>query len=57
MLTAKGEEAEQLNGFKLGADDYVHKPFSPVVLVARIQSLLKRAGVLKVKLLKWVKSF
>lgn len=47
MLTAKGEEADQLIGFRLGADDYVHKPFSPSVLVARVQALLKRAHALK----------
>jgi two-component system, OmpR family, response regulator ResD len=47
MLTAKGEEADQLIGFRLGADDYVHKPFSPSILVARVQSLLKRSGAIK----------
>lgn len=44
MLTAKGEESDQLNGFHLGADDYIQKPFSPSVLVARVESLLKRVG-------------
>lgn len=44
MLTAKGEDADQLLAFKTGADDYVTKPFSPSVLVARVQSLLKRSG-------------
>jgi len=44
MLTAKGEESDQLNGFRLGADDYIHKPFSPSILVARVESLLKRTG-------------
>lgn len=42
MLTAKGEENDQLKGFVSGADDYVQKPFSPKVLVARINAILKR---------------
>ncbi len=41
MLTAKAEEESQLKGFKLGADDYVTKPFSPNVLLARCEKLLK----------------
>lgn len=41
MLTAKSEEESQLKGFKLGADDYVTKPFSPNVLLARCEKLLK----------------
>lgn len=44
MLTARGEEAAELFGFDLGADEYISKPFSPRILVARVQSLLKRAG-------------
>ncbi|WHY02661.1 response regulator transcription factor [Neobacillus sp. DY30] len=44
MLTAKAEEPDQLTGFKLGANDYVTKPFSPSVLVARVENLLKRSG-------------
>lgn len=43
MLTAKGEEADIVTGLELGADDYVTKPFSPKVLVARIRRLLHRA--------------
>jgi two-component system alkaline phosphatase synthesis response regulator PhoP len=43
MLTAKGEEADIVAGLELGADDYVTKPFSPKVLVARIRALLRRA--------------
>lgn len=42
MLTAKGEEDDQVQGFEAGADDYVIKPFSPRALVARIQALLRR---------------
>jgi two-component system phosphate regulon response regulator PhoB len=43
MLTAKGEEADIVTGLELGADDYVTKPFSPKVLVARIRRILHRA--------------
>ena len=42
MLTARGEEADIVAGLELGADDYVTKPFSPRVLVARIRSVLRR---------------
>lgn len=43
MLTAKSEEEDKLLGFDLGADEYVTKPFSPKVLMARTRNLLKRA--------------
>ena len=43
MLTAKGEEVDIVTGLELGADDYVTKPFSPKVLVARVRRLLHRA--------------
>lgn len=43
MLTAKGEEADIVTGLELGADDYVTKPFSPKVLVARVRRILHRA--------------
>lgn len=46
MLTAKGEENDELHGFSLGADEYISKPFSPRILVARVESLLKRSHVL-----------
>ncbi len=42
MLTAKGEEHDVIKGLELGADDYVPKPFSPQVLLARIQAVLRR---------------
>lgn len=42
MLTAKGEENDQVKGFASGADDYVQKPFSPKILIARINAILKR---------------
>jgi len=43
MVTARIEEAEQLVGLELGADDYLTKPFSPRILVARVRALLRRA--------------
>jgi len=45
MLTAKGEEADIVTGLELGADDYLTKPFSPRVLVARIRAVLRRKQV------------
>jgi two-component system, OmpR family, response regulator ResD len=44
MLTAKSEEQDELQGFELGVDDYVRKPFSPKILVARVEALLGREG-------------
>ena len=43
MLTARSDEIDALNGFDAGADDYVTKPFSPKLLVARIRAILKRS--------------
>jgi two-component system alkaline phosphatase synthesis response regulator PhoP len=45
MLTSKGEEQDVLAGFDAGADDYLTKPFSPKVLVARVRAVLHRAGL------------
>jgi len=44
MLTAKGEEADRVEGFEVGADDYVTKPFSPRELVLRVKAILRRAA-------------
>ncbi|MCR5546893.1 MAG: response regulator transcription factor [Lachnospiraceae bacterium] len=44
MLTAKGEEDDELTGFSLGVDEYISKPFSPKVLVARVNAVLRRSG-------------
>lgn len=43
MLTAKGEESDELNGFELGVDEYISKPFSPKILVARVGAILRRS--------------
>ena len=47
MLTARGEEQDELFGFELGVDEYITKPFSPKILVARVQAILKREKVIK----------
>ena len=44
MLTARGEERDELLGFKLGVDEYISKPFSPKILMARIDAILRRSG-------------
>ena len=44
MLTARGEEQDELFGFELGVDEYISKPFSPKILVARVEAILKRTG-------------
>ena len=43
MLTAKSDEQDELNGFNLGVDEYIRKPFSPKVLVARVEAILRRS--------------
>ena len=44
MLTAKGEEQNELKGFELGVDEYISKPFSPKILVARVDAILRRTN-------------
>lgn len=44
MLTARGDERDELMGYNLGVDDYVSKPFSPKILVARVEAILRRSG-------------
>jgi Response regulators consisting of a CheY-like receiver domain and a winged-helix DNA-binding domain len=44
MLTARSEENDELKGFEVGVDEYIAKPFSPKILVARVEALLRRSG-------------
>lgn len=44
MLTARSDERDELLGFDLGVDEYISKPFSPKILVARVEAILRRAG-------------
>ena len=46
MLTARSEERDELQGFDLGVDEYVSKPFSPKILVARVNAILRRSNVM-----------
>lgn len=46
MLTARGEERDELLGFELGVDDYISKPFSPKTLVARVEAILRRTNAI-----------
>ena len=45
MLTARGDERDELLGFELGVDEYISKPFSPKILVARVEAILRRTGL------------
>lgn len=47
MLTAKGDEKDELQGFELGVDEYISKPFSPKILVARVEAILRRTSALE----------
>lgn len=49
MLTAKAEERDELQGFQLGVDEYISKPFSPKILVARVEAILRRTNQLGAK--------
>ena len=46
MLTAKGDERDELQGFELGVDEFITKPFSPKILVARVEAILRRTNLL-----------
>ncbi len=46
MLTAKSDEKDELLGFELGVDEYISKPFSPKILVARVEAILRRSNVM-----------
>lgn len=47
MLTARGDEKDELQGFNLGVDEYISKPFSPKILVARVEAILRRSGAVQ----------
>ncbi len=47
MLTARGDERDELQGFELGVDEYISKPFSPKILVARVEAILRRTNQLQ----------
>ena len=49
MLTAKSDEKDELLGFELGVDEYISKPFSPKILVARVEAILRRTNALDEK--------
>ncbi|MBE5935433.1 MAG: response regulator transcription factor [Lachnospiraceae bacterium] len=50
MLTAKADEKSELSGFQYGVDEYISKPFSPKILVARVEAILRRSTVLEEKI-------
>ena len=47
MLTAKSEERDELQGFEIGVDEYITKPFSPKILMARVEAILRRSNAIK----------
>lgn len=49
MLTARGDERDELQGFELGVDEYISKPFSPKILVARVEAILRRTSQFNVE--------
>ena len=52
MLTARGEEQDELQGFSLGVDEYISKPFSPKILVARVEAILRRSNAVSSDLIE-----
>lgn len=52
MLTARSEETDELKGFEYGADEYISKPFSPKILVARVEAILRRSGMSQDEIVK-----
>ncbi len=52
MLTARSEETDELKGFEYGADEYISKPFSPKILVARVEAILRRSGMSQDEILR-----
>ena len=52
MLTAKSEERDELQGFSLGVDEYISKPFSPKILVARVEAILRRSKAVSTDILE-----
>ena len=57
MLTARSEERDELQGFQLGVDEYISKPFSPKILVARVGAILRRAELFPRKRLQMQAEF
>ncbi len=51
MLTAKSDERDELLGFELGVDEYISKPFSPKILVARVEAIIRRTNVVETQLI------
>ncbi len=52
MLTARGEERDELQGFDLGVDEYISKPFSPKIMVARVEAILRRSNAVSEEVLR-----